>query len=76
MAIFDATLVGGSGPAGKYRAFAEQKDDLDSPAAEAWAPGSLVVSLNLDEDSTGQSPSVHVKLPDGSWSGIEEADDG
>lgn len=72
MAIFDAVLVGGSGPTGKYKAFCETKDDLKDPAAAAWAAGSAVACLNLDTDTTGQSPTAHVKLPSGSWSGIQE----
>ena len=72
MAIFDAVLIGGQGPTGKYKAFCERKEDMEDPAAEAWAEGSAVVCLNLDTDSTGQSPSVHVRLPDGSWSGIAD----
>lgn len=72
MAIFDAVLVGGSGQTGKYKAFCETKDDLTDPAAEPWAAGSAIVCLNLDTDVTGQSPTVHVKLPEGGWSGIQE----
>lgn len=72
MSIFDAVLVGGSGPTGKYKAFSEKKDDLKDPAAKPWAAGSAVVSMNLDTDATGQSPTVHVKLPEGGWSGIQE----
>lgn len=72
MAIFDAVLIGGSGPTGKYKAFCETKNDLKAPAPKAWAEGSAVVCLNLDEDSTGQSPTVHVRLPAGGYSGIEE----
>ena len=75
MAIFDAVLVGGSGPSGKYKAFAEKKADLQTEETLPWGEGSAVVCLNLDEDATGQSPSVHVKLPAGSWSGIQAADD-
>lgn len=72
MAIFDAVLIG----PGKYKAFSEKKDDIKQDSAcKLWAEGSAIVSLNLDEDTTGQSPSVHVKLPEGGYSGIEEEED-
>lgn len=67
MAIFNATLKSGDGPSGVYSAFCESKDDLDEPAAEAWSDGSTVVCLNTD---AGRVPTVHVKLPDGSWSEV------
>ena len=67
MAIFDAVLIGGQGPTGKYKAFCESKADLEEPAAEAWGEGSTVVCLNTD---AGRVPSVHVKLPDGSWNEV------
>lgn len=79
MAIFNATLVSGSGPTGVYKAFAHEKNDLKDPAAKSWGEGSAIVVLNLTEDPTGQSPSIHVKLPEGGFSGIqedEEASDG
>lgn len=72
MSIFNATLVSGSGPTGVYKAFAHEKTDLKDPAAKAWGAGSAVVVLNLVADPTGQSPTVHVKLPEGGFSGIEE----
>lgn len=75
MAIFDAVLIGGQGPTGKYKAFCEEKDDLKNDACQLWDEGSAVVCLNLDEDATGQSPSAHVKLPEGGWSGIEEEEE-
>lgn len=67
MAIFNATLKSGAGPSGVYSAFCETKADLADPAAEAWGEGSAVVCLNIDSDRV---PSVHVKLPDGSWNEV------
>lgn len=72
MSIFNATLVSGSGPSGVYQAFAHEKTDLTDPAAERWGAGSAVVVLNLTADPTGQSPTIHIKLPEGDFSGIEE----
>lgn len=67
MAIFNATLQSGNGPSGVYSAFCEKQDDLDAPAAEAWGEGSTVVCLNTD---AGRVPTVHVKLPGGSWNEV------
>ncbi len=67
MAIFNAALKSGCGPTGVYSAFCESKDDLNEPAAEAWGEGSTVVCLNTD---AGRVPTVHVKLPDGSWNEV------
>ena len=69
MAIFNANLVSGTQQHGVYRAFCESKDDLASPAAEAWEAGSLVVCLNTDGDRT---ISKHVKLPDGTWNEVSD----
>lgn len=65
--IFNATLVSGCGPSGVYKAFCEEQADLDAPAAEDWGAGSTVVCLNTDGD---KSPTVHVKLPDGTWNEV------
>lgn len=76
MSIFNATLISGTGPTGVYKAFCETKADLESPAADAWGPGSAVVCMNTDID---EKPTGHVKLPDGSWTGTSteaEANDG
>lgn len=67
MAIFNATLKSGDGPSGVYSAFCESKTDLAAPAAEAWGAGSTVVCLNTD---AGSVPTVHVKLPGGSWNEV------
>lgn len=69
MAIFNATLISGTGPTGVYKAFCETKEDLVAPAAKPWAPGSAVVCMNTDTD---EKPTGHVKLPDGSWTGTNE----
>ena len=67
MAIFNATLQSGNGPSGVFSAFCESKTDLTAPAAAAWGEGSTVVCLNAD---AGRVPTVHVKLPDGSWNEV------
>lgn len=64
MAIFNATLISGTGPTGVYKAFCESKEDLALPAAEAWGAGSTVVCLNTAGD---KAPTIHTKLPDGTW---------
>lgn len=67
MAIFNPNLISGNQQRGVYRAFAESKDDLESPACASWQPGSLVVCLNTDVDN---AISEHVKLPDGTWNEV------
>lgn len=69
MAIFNATIKSGAGTNGVYSAFCEGKADLEEPAAAAWGAGSVVVCLNTNTDRV---PSVHVKLPDGSWSEVQQ----
>lgn len=68
MAIFNANLISGTAPRGVFRAFCEEKDDLEAPACEAWAAGSLVVCLNTSGD---KKLSKHVKLPDGTWHEVD-----
>ena len=76
MAIFNATIQSGAGPCGVYVAFCEDKEDLTAPAAEAWGEGSTVVCLNTKiggvkrDQSVPSVPSIHVKLPDGSWNEV------
>ena len=67
MAIFNATIKSGTGPCGVYSAFCESKEDLTAPAAAAGGEGSTVVCLNT---AAGRVPTVHVKLPDGSWNEV------
>lgn len=67
MAVFNANLVSGQAPAGVFRAFCEEKSDLNSPACADWLPGSLVVCLNKSGDKT---ISKHIKLPDGTWNEV------
>jgi len=69
MAIFNANLISGNKPNGVFRAFCEEKSDLTSPAAEPWAPGSLVICLNKSGD---KKLTEHVKLPDGTWNEVSE----
>lgn len=64
MAIFYCNLISGNKPTGVFRAFCEAKSDLNSPACEAWAAGSLVICLNKSGDKV---ITEHVKLPDGTW---------
>ena len=69
MAIFNTNLISGSSPYGVFRAFCEEKTDLQAPACACWKPGSLVVCLNTDGDGKA---TFHVKLPDGSWQEVAE----
>lgn len=71
MAIFYANLISGNKPSGVFRAFCEEKSDLASPAAEVWAPGSLVICLNKSGD---KKLTEHVKLPDGTWHEVDGAE--
>lgn len=71
MAIFYANLISGNKPNGVFRAFCEEKSDLASPAAEVWAPGSLVICLNKSGD---KKLTEHVKLPDGTWHEVDGAE--
>ena len=67
MAIFNPVLKSGKTPDGVFCAFCENKSDLTSPAAAAWSAGSVVVCLNTSGD---KKPTVHVKLPDGTWNEV------
>lgn len=69
MAIFNANLISGTAPNGVFRAFAEEKTDLTSPACAAWLPGSLVVCLNASGD---KKLTEHIKLPDGTWNEVAD----
>lgn len=69
MAIFNANLISGQAPNGVFRAFCEAKADLESPACETWAAGSLVVCLNKAGD---KKLTEHVKLPDGTWNEVAD----
>lgn len=69
MAIFNATLQSGKAPDGVFCAFCESADDITDPAADVWAPGSVLVCLNTDDDN---KPTVYVKLPDKSWNEVEQ----
>lgn len=68
MAIFNTSLQSGAAPYGVFIAFCESPEDLDSPAAAAWAAGSVVICLNNSGD---KKPTTHVKLPDGTWNEVE-----
>lgn len=67
MAIFDASLKSGKAPDGVFTAFCETSADITDPATDVWAAGSVMVCLNTD---AGRVPSVHVKLPGGSWNEV------
>ena len=69
MAIFNASLQSGAAPYGVFVAFCEEKADLGSPAAAAWAAGSVVICLNKSGD---KKPTTHIKLPDGTWNEVEK----
>lgn len=69
MAIFNANLISGSAPGGIFRAFCENKNDLEDPAGKPWAAGSLVACLNTNGD---RRITKHVKLPDGTWNEVAE----
>lgn len=69
MAIFNANLISGQAPNGVFRAFCENKSDLNSPACAPWGAGSLVICLNKSVD---RKLTEHVKLPDGTWNEVAD----
>lgn len=69
MAIFYPSLVSGKTPDGVFRAFCETSSDITSPATDCWAAGSVLVNLNTNTDDV---PTVHVKLPDGTWNEVKK----
>lgn len=67
MAIFNATLKSGNKPDGVFCGFCETSADITDPATDVWAPGSVLVCLNTDDDKV---PTTYVKLPGGEWSEV------
>lgn len=69
MAIFNASLKSGNKPNGVFCGFCETSADITTPATDVWAAGSVLVCLNTNTDD---KPTVHVKLPDGTWNEVEQ----
>lgn len=68
MAIIRKDLRSGQGPTGTYDAICENATDFDTEEGlPMWAPGSVMVCLNLDTD---REATIHIKGSEGTWTEV------